>query len=97
MYVQIQINLHLGLLVVTKADTPLSTSVGGQAEKKIMCLKQPLYIIEYRLIREIQFMLLISDWSKKLNPLTEHFRSITNKQLFDNITMVQNYYNLNAV
>lgn len=29
-----QINLHLGLLAVTEADTALSTSVGGQAKTK---------------------------------------------------------------
>lgn len=32
----IQSNLHLGLLAVTEADTDLSTSVGGQAERKII-------------------------------------------------------------
>ena len=34
LWVRIQINLHSGLLVVTEADTDLSTSVGGQAERR---------------------------------------------------------------
>lgn len=36
MYLQFQINLHLGLRAVTEVDTALSTNVGGQAEREII-------------------------------------------------------------
>lgn len=34
MDLQFQINLHIGLLTATETDTALSTSGGGQAERK---------------------------------------------------------------
>lgn len=44
LHVQIQINLRLGILGATEADTALSTSVGGEAEGKTvnMSLSQTL-------------------------------------------------------